>query len=161
MPRLGAVDVDACVDCPSGYMCDSDGMEFPNICPTGHYCAEGTDGEDGVSGSQQSVPCTLGEFCPITDTRLDDDKVDGSTGTHYTNTQGFGNALSCPYGSYQDATSLSADPTECQTCEDGFKCPNLGMDANEACDTGYYCDSGAVTHYDCPEGEYTVANTES
>ena len=35
------------------------------------------------------------------------------------------------------------------------------MDANEVCDTGYYCDNGAVTHTDCPEGYYTVADTES
>ena len=60
MPRYGAVDVDACEPCPSGYKCDELETIIPEVCDVGYYCAEGS----GDAANSPPVQCVAGEYCP-------------------------------------------------------------------------------------------------
>lgn len=126
----GANELEAGVDCPNGYFCDTNcTIEFPNwleseesryyLCPLGQFCdnAETSTKNDcpegtympryGAEDLASCVQCPAGYYCPTAGMSI---PLLCPTGQH------------CPEGSGDPLGSLATKPTD---CTDGAYCPEF------------------------------------
>mmetsp|Transcript_13452 Transcript_13452/g.20357 ORF Transcript_13452/g.20357 Transcript_13452/m.20357 type:complete len:4776 (+) Transcript_13452:55-14382(+) len=167
--------VNATLNCDAGYYCianstvsnPTDGI-VGNVCPTGHYCPEGS-GEpipcpvgtySGATGAANCTICPAGKFCIGTTTTPSACPVgrycEPGTGI----TKGF-----CPPGTFSNALNLGSIH-DCTLCTAGKYCSKKGLTApNGDCRAGIACLSGAINAKGvtgalggnstiCPKGSY-------
>ena len=129
-----------CIPCLEGYVCDVDGISFPNVqCGAGFYCPAGQN-----NTNPSEFVCPVGHFCPL----------------------GSARPVGCSSGTYQDQTGQS----NCIECPETYFCDALlatfffsisghGVVMPSVCPAGYYCQNGTefATQYPCPSG--TFSNT--
>ena len=127
-----------CQPCLPGYVCDSEGTEYPiNLCAPGYFCPEGQN-----SSTPSPFMCPIGYLCP----------------------RGSSQPVGCEPGYYQDETSQES----CKVCPQGYYCDSviaemsynvtgIGTITPLPCPAGYYCINGTThaTQYPCAMGTYS------
>ncbi|KAK3560704.1 hypothetical protein QTP86_014744, partial [Hemibagrus guttatus] len=120
----GAVSIEDCLFCPSGYFCDLKGLTDPSgLCSEGYYCPIGQN-----SSQPPEHKCRAGHYCE----------------------QGSMSGKPCPMGSYQPGQGQQ----RCEMCPAGFSCPQEGMTHPVPCKPGFYCPTWSVIEQPCPAGTY-------
>ncbi|XP_023933458.1 uncharacterized protein LOC106181652, partial [Lingula anatina] len=127
-------DVSDCQQCSGGSYCETEGLVEPTgLCAAGYYCRSGSNSSTPTY-SNDADECPIGHYCP----------------------QGSAAPLSCPPGTYTNATRRQS-VEECSNCTGGVFCPSWNMtEPGSECQAGYYCPSGAsvATHIQCDAGSY-------
>ncbi|XP_071505048.1 uncharacterized protein [Diadema antillarum] len=157
---------EACLACPPGFYCDTEGMSdyVSNQCPTGHYCPTGTtyatrfpcpggtynDRMNQSSEAIACITCPAGNYCP------EGSSTDGTpcpAGFYCLAGQYSGFQNPCPLGTYGDDIGFE-NMTMCITCPAGAYCPfgsaNSPTTSPILCEPGTYNgDEGAGHAYNC------------
>ncbi|CDW71824.1 gcc2 and gcc3 domain-containing protein [Stylonychia lemnae] len=118
--QQGSIDINACIKCEAGYICDKYGMQSKSefkSCPEGYYCLEGAKGIQTL-GVNVFI-CPKGYFCK----------------------SGSNDKTQCPIGSYNPTEGQSA----CLACQEGYTCDQTGTTVPDDCPKGNYCPVGSLT----------------
>ena len=122
------------VECDVGMFCDRTGLHEPSgPCSSGYYCERN-------SSTPEPTESNVGSFCPP---------------GHYCVSGSF-RPQPCPQGTFLNVTH-GQNITDCQSCPQGFFCPELGTSNSiRECPEGYFCDGGSITGTEniCPIGFY-------
>lgn len=179
--------------CTAGYFCttgvkvaspfSSDKSEtVGNICPTGHYCPEGSSAKTacvagkylpyrGASDVAECIDCPKGYYCETDGLATYTGQCTAgyycSGGTTTPTAQctaghmcplGSHAEVLCPEGTYQDTAGQST----CTDCPTGKYCPE-GSTSPQSCPVGYYCLSKTRHQYQypCEPGTYNSATDKT
>ncbi|CAK8677709.1 unnamed protein product [Clavelina lepadiformis] len=138
-------------NCSAGYVCKGNATNAMNPvtdetggpCPTGFWCPEGTANPracpagtyNNLDGQAECFTCPAGFYCPENST--DYSSFICPRGSYCPN--GTGNALSCPAGTFNNATQQE-DLRGCQPCTPGYFCESSGLfEPTNKCAAGWYC----------------------
>ncbi|XP_069038919.1 neurogenic locus notch homolog protein 3 isoform X1 [Lepisosteus oculatus] len=151
----GAQSSSACVPCPAGLYCSTEGAHEPHgECLAGYYCQGGATYAvpQGSAKFPRNGPCPEGHYCPAGAPS----PLPCPVGTIRNSTGGSSmeSCLPCPAGHYC-AREGQASPSG--TCAAGFYCPSTSTSISPhafLCPKGHYCPPGSAHAVPCPTGEY-------
>ena len=170
-PTVGeSASVDACLPCPKGSYCESDGMSAHVQCAAGTYqpelsaidgdvkCLACPAGAYCAVGSSASVACPAGTYNPDTSGESVNACLDCTAG-NYCNA-GASVPVPCPAGKHRTATKGEA-LRDCSLCPEGGYSMTTGVsDACDLCPVNRFCQTPTAqqacpTHTTSPTGSYT------
>ena len=154
-PLSGSVAIDACLTCPSGYVCGN-AASATEPCPGGYYCPEKTTFATICPSSYycpdrsgQPLPCPVDFYCP----EGTSEPIQCGGGTYCPGRSAF--ETPCPAGKYTSSANLSGnivtDGFPCRACPGGFYCTEGATNAT-ICPEGYFCEAGSSFYEACPRG---------
>ena len=136
-----------CTPCLNGYYASKSAQETEcEICPIGYYCPDGKiiPCQKGYANNQKGqsacTPCI---------------KSNSTTGGTYANSIGQSICLACSNGSY---TLNQAQATTCNTCPQGYYCPDGKI---IQCSAGTYAPQGSTNCLPCATGTTSNAGAAS
>ncbi|KAM8927608.1 uncharacterized protein RCH25_007839 [Pelodytes ibericus] len=134
------------------------------LCPAGHYCADGItvtpcpagsfSDKAGLQHQNQCSLCPAGYYC-----------VEGMTqapGVESLCPEGFycplgtrsSHAYPCPAGTYNDRLG-QGHRGSCKVCSEGLFCQEGSFVSGSPCSRGKFCPGGTSREQDCPPGTFT------
>ncbi|XP_023933583.1 fibrillin-2 [Lingula anatina] len=139
------------ISCPGGKYCARPGLsEVTGSCRAGHYCVLAASRPDPIDGVTGNI-CPTGHYCP-NGTSVHQPSCPVGTYSNRTGLQTIAECMPCLQGYYCDTEGLS---TPGSLCDPGYYCRS-GQNSSDLhhCSPGHFCPLGSYEEQECPSGQY-------